>query len=164
MTESIESAVTQLLDHHNIVYDVVTIPLTEDKKPVRNLEERLRSEGRDPTSIIRSLLFRTGSGSFALLATVGGGKADWAALRKQLAERKLTMAEFDEVKQATGYVVGAVPPIALPADVTVLLDDTINNYQHVIIGSGVLGYALSLTSADLKKMMPDVTTGHFTKQ
>ncbi len=98
-----------------------------------------------------------------LLAVAGGGRADWAALRKQLGEKKLRMAEFDEVSEATGYVVGAVPPIALPETITVLADNSAFQFDQVIIGSGVLGYALALSANDLQKVMSDVPVGEFIK-
>lgn len=164
MTEQISSAATDLLNQHNITFDTVTIPLSEDKKPVRNLEALLEAEGRDPASVVRSLLFKTGSDTYVLLAVAGGGRADWGALRKHLGERKLKMADFDQVETVTGYVVGAVPPIALPESVTIVCDSSIEDYDTVIIGSGVLGYALALSSADLKAAMGDnVHTGSFIK-
>lgn len=164
MADQISSAAIELLQQQNIQFDVITIPLIEDKKPVRNLEALLMAEGRDPTSVVRSLLFKTGSDTYVLLAVAGGGRADWGALRKHLGERKLKMADFDQVENATGYVVGAVPPVALPDSVIVVCDSSIDNYDTVIIGSGVLGYALSLSSSDLKSVMGDsVATGDFIK-
>lgn len=163
MNQTISSPVTELLTQHAIAYEVVEIPLSEDKKPIRNLEELLSSQGRDPNSVVRSLLFKTGSGQFCLLAVAGGGRADWAALRKQLGEKKLRMAEFDEVSEATGYVVGAVPPIALPETVMVLADNSAFQFDQVIIGSGVLGYALALSGNDLQKVMSDVPVSEFVK-
>ena len=85
----IESPVTELLNSNAIPFDVIEIPLTEDKKPIRNLEELLQSEGRDPHSVVRSLLFKAKSGNFILLAVAGAGRADWATLRQHLGERKL---------------------------------------------------------------------------
>lgn len=163
MSQTISSPVTELLTQHAVAYEVVEIPLSEDKKPIRNLEELLSSQGRDPNSVVRSLLFKTGSGQFCLLAVAGGGRADWAALRKQLGEKKLRMAEFDEVSEATGYVVGAVPPIALPETITVLADNSAFQFDQVIIGSGVLGYALALSANDLQKVMSDLPVGEFVK-
>lgn len=163
MSQTISSPVTELLTLHAVTYEVVEIPLSEDKKPIRNLEELLSSQGRDPNSVVRSLLFKTGSGQFCLLAVAGGGRADWAALRKQLGEKKLRMAEFDEVSEATGYVVGAVPPIALPETVMVLADNSAFQFDQVIIGSGVLGYALALSGNDLQKVMSDVPVSEFVK-
>ncbi|HYN55339.1 MAG TPA: YbaK/EbsC family protein [Methylotenera sp.] len=161
MSISITSPVTELLQHKSIAYDVIEIPLTEDKKPVRNLEELLLKQGIDPQSVVRSVLFKTASDKFVLLAVAGGGRADWAVLRKHLNERKCRMAEFDEVSEATGYVVGAVPPIALPEDIKILVDNSVKDYETVVIGSGVLGVALSLKGADLLKLLGDAEQGIF---
>lgn len=160
----IESAVTKLLNSNNIPFEVIEIPLSEDKKPIRNLEELLQSQGRDPNSVVRSLLFKTKSGNFVLLAVAGGGRADWAVLRKHLAERKLRMAEFDEIEEATGYIVGSVPPIALPESIRILVDDNITEFDNVIIGSGVLGYALSLSTSALLSLLPNTDKGQFVKE
>lgn len=160
---SLTSPVTELLESQAIPYNVIDIPLSEDKKPVRHLEELLESEGLDPKSVVRSVLFRTGSEQFILLAVAGGGRADWATLRSHLNERKLRMAEYDEVPEATGYVVGAVPPIALPTGLKVMVDNSVKDYETVVIGSGVLGYALALKSADLLKMLGDAEQGSFAK-
>lgn len=159
----LQSPVTELLNQQQIPFSVITIPLSEDKKPIRNLEEWLISEGRDPHSVVRSLLFKTGSDQFVLLAVAGGGRADWGALRKQLGEKKLRMAEFAEVSEATGYVVGAVPPVALPDAIQVLVDQSITIFDEVIIGSGVLGYALALQASDLQNLLAGAAVGEFVK-
>ncbi|HEY9210178.1 MAG TPA: YbaK/EbsC family protein [Methylotenera sp.] len=161
MSISINSPVIELLQRESIAYDVIEIPLTEDKKPVRNLEELLFKQGIDPQSVVRSVVFKTASDKFVLLAVAGGGRADWGVLRKHLNERKCRMAEFDEVSEATGYVVGAVPPVALPDSIRVLVDISVKDYQAVVIGSGVLGFAISLKGADLLKLLADADQGVF---
>ena len=161
---TIDSAVTHLLASAGVAFDVVEIPLSEDKKPIRNLEELLTSNGLDPKSVVRSVLFRGGSEKFYLLAVAGGGRADWGVLRKHLGERKLRMAEFDEVPEVTGYVVGAVPPVALPESIPVLVDTSVNDYETVVIGSGVLGYALTLKGSDLLKLLAGAEQGAFVKE
>ena len=162
MTNAITSPVTNLLQEQGIAFDVIEIPLSEDKKPIRNLEELLLNKGLNPQSVVRSVLFKTASEQYVLLAVAGGGRADWGVLRKHLDERKCRMAEFNEVFEATGYVVGAVPPIALPAAVKTLVDVSVKNYETVVIGSGVLGFALSLKGADLLKLLGDADQGLFT--
>ncbi|WP_334107877.1 aminoacyl-tRNA deacylase [Methylobacillus sp.] len=157
------SPVTDLLNSQSIPFTVIEIPLSEDKKPIRNLEELLQSQGLDPKSVVRSVLFRTGSEQFIMLAVAGGGRADWAILRNHLNERKLRMAEYDEVPEATGYIVGAVPPIALPAELKVLVDNSVKDFETVVIGSGVLGYALALKGTDLLRVLGDAEQGNFSK-
>jgi len=161
MSLSLNSPVVELLQRENVAYDVIEIPLTEDRKPVRNLEELLIKQGLNPQSVVRSVLFKTASDKFVLLAVAGGGRADWGVLRKHLNERKCRMAEFDEVPAATGYVVGAVPPVALPENIQVLVDNSVKDYETVVIGSGVLGFALSLKGADLLKLFGDADQGVF---
>jgi Cys-tRNA(Pro)/Cys-tRNA(Cys) deacylase len=163
MEQVIDSAVVALLQDHHIAFDVIEIPLTEDQKPVRSLEELLVAKGLASGAVVRSLLFRGGSGQFYMLAVAGGGRADWGILRKQLNERQLRMADFDEVPKATGYVVGAVPPIALPSDLKVLVDQAIINYETVVIGSGVLGYAIALKRDDLLGLLANAEQGAFVK-
>ncbi|HHJ38975.1 MAG: hypothetical protein AXA67_10855 [Methylothermaceae bacteria B42] len=163
MTEQLSSPVTQLLEQWGIAYEWVEIPLDPDKKPVRSLEELVQGRGQKPEQIVRSLLFRAGGGGFALLGAPGNAKADWAALRKALGERRLTMADMDEVLAATGYPVGAVPPIALPGTVRQLMDESVFDHDKVIIGSGVLGYALELRSEDLRKAAQNAAIGKFVK-
>lgn len=164
MTDQLNSPVTQLLNSLAIPYQIIEIPLAPDKKPIRSLEQLLVEHSLDPNQIVRSLLFRTGSDNFVLLAAAGGGRADWGSLRKLLNERRLTMAQPEEVLEATGFPIGAVPPVALPESVRVLVDDNVFEHDRVVIGSGVLGYALSLSGGDLDKALSQITRGQFIKK
>lgn len=163
MTTHLTSPVIDLLVQQQIQFEVIEIPLSDDQKPIRQLEELLSAQGLDPQSVVRSVVFKGENSGFCLLAVAGGGRADWALLRAHLGERKCRMAEYDEVPEATGYVVGAVPPIALPEGLTVLVDDSVANYDTVVIGSGVLGYALALRTADLLQCLSGKARGHFVK-
>lgn len=164
MSENLDSPVTRQLHALGVNFEAIEIPLDPDKKPVRSLEELLAGQNRNPGEIVRSLLFRTGSGGFILLAVAGGGKADWAMLRKHLNERRLTMAQPEEVLEATGYPIGAVPPTALPKTVRLLVDASVFEFDRVVIGSGVLGYALDVASAGLRLVFADAEIGQFVKQ
>ena len=164
MTENLDSPVTRQLHALGINYELIEIPLDPDKKPVRSLEELLAGQNRNPGQIVRSLLFRTGSGDFVLLAVAGGGKADWGMLRKHLNERRLTMAQPEEVLEATGFPIGAVPPVALPKAVRILVDASVFGFERVVVGSGVLGYALDVTSAGLRQALAEAEIGLFVKQ
>lgn len=160
---TIQSPVTNLLQANNIPFDVIEIPLSEDKKPIRSLEELLTSKGLDPASVVRSVVFKGEHSGFCLLALAGAGRADWAMLRNHLNERKCRMAEYAEVPEATGYVVGAVPPIALPAGLRVLVDNSVQLYESVVIGSGMLGYAIALKGQDLLSLLAEADKGNFVK-
>lgn len=84
MEAKITSPVTDYLKNQKISFDLVEIPLSEDQKSVRHLEELLTGKGLDSKSVVRSVLFRGGSGKFFMLALAGGGRADWSVLRKHV--------------------------------------------------------------------------------
>lgn len=163
MSTIIQSPVIDLLQQQGLAFEVIEIPLSEDKKPIRSLEELLSAQGLNPQSVVRSVVFKGENTGFCLLAVAGAGRADWAKLRNHLGERKCRMAEFDEVPEATGYVVGAVPPITLPDTLNVLVDNSVKTYDRVVIGSGVLGYAIALKGQDLMQLLASVTAGDFVK-
>ncbi len=54
--------------------------------------------------------------------------------------------------------------MALPEGLKVLIDASVSSYETVVIGSGVLGYALALKGSDLLKLMADVAQGSFVKE
>lgn len=164
MSTMIQSSVIALLQQHGLAFEVIEIPLSEDQKPVRSLEALLQAKGLDPASVVRSVVFKGENTGFCLLAVAGAGRADWAKLRNHLGERKCRMAEFDEVPEATGYVVGAVPPVALPASLRVLVDQSVGNFQTVVIGSGVLGFALAVSGKDLLALLAEKEHGQFVKK
>jgi len=157
------SPVSERLGLLGIEYEWIDIPLDPERKPIRSLEELVEGRGMSTAQIVRSLVFRTGGGQFVLLAAPATGRADWGRLRKILGERRLTMAKPDEVLEATGYPIGAVPPLALPEEVHLLADEGIFGHADVIIGSGVLGYAIELRSQDLRRAMEGVTAGDFVR-
>lgn len=161
MTLTVDSPVTTVLAEHNVDFNVMEIPLSDDKKPIRSLEVLLSSQGLEPQSVVRSIVFKTADNEFVLLAVAGAARADWGVLRQYLKTRKCRMATFEEVLAATGYSVGAVPPIALPTSLKILLDESIEHYEQVVIGSGVLGFALSLKSTDLLSLMTSAERGQF---
>jgi Cys-tRNA(Pro)/Cys-tRNA(Cys) deacylase len=163
MTDIVSSPVTALLQSHNVPFEQIVIPLSPDKKPIRTLEEILGEHGYLPGSVVRSILFQTDAKKYILLAIAGSSKADWGMLRKNLSERRLTLAEPSEVAEQTGYVIGAVPPLALPESIQVLADESLKEYEKLIIGSGVLGYAFGLSGADLCGLMEMAEFGQFGK-
>jgi len=164
MVDIVSSPVSALLQSRDICFEHIVIPLSPDKKPIRALEEILGERGYPPGSVVRSILFRTDAENYVLLAIAGPNKADWGALRKHLNERRLTLAEPSEVAERTGYVVGAVPPLALPASVRVLADESLKAYEKLIVGSGVLGHAFGLGGADLCGLMDAAEFGRFGKE
>ncbi|MGB9964148.1 YbaK/EbsC family protein [Halobacterium hubeiense] len=71
-----------------------------------------------------------------VVVTSGANRVDLdkVAVYRDAADAR--MAEADEVKEATGWSIGGVPPICHATDVPVLLDDTLLDHDEVWAAAG----------------------------
>jgi Cys-tRNA(Pro)/Cys-tRNA(Cys) deacylase len=86
----------------------------------------------------------------------GPRQVSWPALRRTLGQRRLTMANPEEVRQATGYVPGTVSPFGLPAPLRVLVDRSALAPAEISLGSGERGLAIVMDSADLLRALGEL--------
>lgn len=134
------------------------IPFREFRHPgeVTSLEQAARERGQRPEQVVRSILFRVGQGDFVMILVAGPQQIDWKALRRYLGQSRLTTATADEVRQFTGYEIGAVAPFGLPQPVRVLVDSSMASETEVSIGSGVRGTTVILLTDDLLRALDPV--------
>ena len=142
--------VTRALDRLNIPYRVFVHP-----GPIKSLEQAAEERGQQPEQIVRSLLFRLSKDAFVMALMAGPQQVDWKTLRRTLGEKRLTTASEEEVLRVTGYPRGAVSPFGLPRPLQILADPAIFDPQEISIGSGVRGTTVILSSADLRRALPD---------
>ena len=135
---------TDYLDTHHIPYR-----LFRHEGKVELLEQAAAERGQQPGQVVRTIVFRLADGEFALALMAGPRQVSWPALRRTLAQNRLTMADAEEVKAATGFVPGTVSPFGLPAPLRILIDRSVLVYEEVSLGSGVRGQAIVMTSAEL---------------
>jgi Cys-tRNA(Pro) deacylase len=128
---------------------------------VNSLEQAAAERGQQPGQVVRSLLFRLAEGDFAMVLMAGPAQVSWKALRKHFGQSRLTTATEEEVLAVTGYRRGAVAPFALRQPVHVLIDQGVMAQEVISLGSGVRGTAVILTTADLRRALPDAEIGDF---
>jgi len=148
---SFSSPVTQDLDRQKIPYRVFQHP-----GPIKSLEQAASERGQEAQQIIRSLLFRLSKEDFVMALMAGPQQVDWKTLRRTLGEKRLTTANEDEVLRVTGYPRGAVSPFGLPQPLRILADPDIFTPAEISIGSGVRGTTIILSSADLRRALPEI--------
>ena len=129
--------------------------------PVNSLDQAASERGQQPDQIVRSLLFRLAEGDFAMVLMAGPSQVSWKVLRKHFGQSRLTTATEEEVLAVTGYVRGAVAPFGLRQPVRVLVDEGVLAQDEISLGSGVRGTAILLTTADLRRALPDAEIGNF---
>lgn len=130
-------------------------------RPIHSLEEAARERGQLPGQLIRSILFRLGAEKFVMALAAGPGQISWPALRTYLGQSRLTMASQEEVLAVTGYRVGAVSPLGLPAPLRILADEAVFAFDEISIGSGEHNVAVIMTSTDLRRLLPALEIGRW---
>ena len=123
------------------------------KTPIRSLEDAARERGLLPEQIVRSLVFRLEGDRFILLLAPGPGKVSWSRLRRHLGVSRLTTANAEEVRRATGYVPGAVSPLGLAAPMRTFADRSLLDQQTVSIGAGIRDAGIVLATKDLLQLV-----------
>ena len=82
---------------------------------------------------------------YAACVIFGDTRADVNSLaRKTLQARKVSFAPMAQVVAQTGMEYGAITPVGLPADWSILVDQAVAESTYIIIGSGVRKSKLAL--------------------
>jgi Cys-tRNA(Pro)/Cys-tRNA(Cys) deacylase len=132
--------------------------------PVHSVEQAARERGQRTEQVVRSIVFRLGKGDFVMVLIAGTLQVSWPALRGYLGQSRLTMAREAEVLSATGYSVGAVSPIGLPAPMRILVDQSVLLEPEISIGSGERYATVILRTEDLLKALGPVESGEFAQR
>lgn len=142
----LQTKITRLLDAHNVAYRV--LPHSE---PVFTVEAAARQRGVVKEAMVKSILLRDRNGRYVMACVTGHARVDPKAVRAQLPEewKRLRFATAEEILAVTGCVQGAVTPLGLPQDVSVIFDEGIARQEMVTISSGDVMAGLELRSKDL---------------
>lgn len=128
---------------------------------IHSLDQAATERGQTPDQIIRSIVFRLGKGDFVMVLVAGPSQISWPELRAFLKQSRMTMANDDEVIEATGYPPGAVSPFGLPAPMRILADEAIFIPEEISIGSGLRGITIIMNTSDLRTALGDAEIGNF---
>ncbi len=75
---------------------------------------------------------------YAACVILGSTRADVNGLaRRTLDARKVSFASMEQAVAETGMEYGAITPVGLPIDWTVLIDKAVADSEYVVIGSGI---------------------------
>ena len=149
---------TRALDARQILYRFFRHP-----GQVRSLEQAAQERSQKPEQVVRSIVFRLHQDDFVMVLIAGSRQVSWPALRTYLGQSRLTTATEQEVLSATGYPVGAVSPLGLPAPMRILVDESVLQHEEISIGSGERHTTIILRSNDLVAAIGLVSIGRFAK-
>jgi prolyl-tRNA editing enzyme YbaK/EbsC (Cys-tRNA(Pro) deacylase) len=113
----------------------ITIEVKELSASTRTAQLAADAVGAPLGSIVKSLVVM--AHARAVLALVAGDqRADLSKIARQLDAVSVRMANADEVRDATSFAIGGVPPVAHNAPLKTLVDQTLLRFDRVWAAAG----------------------------
>jgi prolyl-tRNA editing enzyme YbaK/EbsC (Cys-tRNA(Pro) deacylase) len=138
--------VTRGLDDEIVVFD----------RSTKTAQMAADAIGCELGQIVKSLVFS--AGPQPVLALVAGDrKGDPTAIGREVGAQAASIADADTVREATGYAIGGVSPFDLPAELPVLIDDSLRRFDAVWSAAGTPD---SVVRLDLETLS-DITGGRW---
>jgi Cys-tRNA(Pro) deacylase len=116
----------------------------------RTAEEAAAAVGANVGQIVKSLVFLA-DGRPILALVSGANRLDTAKLA-QIAGAKITRADADTVRAATGYAIGGVPPVGLATALPVYCDRDLMRYAEVWAAAGTPHAVFSIEPETLTRI------------
>lgn len=137
--------VQHTLSSHGVAGRVV-----EFQDSTRTSAEAAQAIGTTVAQIAKSLVFVAEGRPFLVIAS-GANRVsiDKVAL---LYDTPVRRAKADEVRAATGFPIGGVPPVGHATDIDVLIDEDLFVYEEIWAAAGTPNAVFATTAAELAKM------------
>jgi Cys-tRNA(Pro) deacylase len=109
--------------------------LAFDDRSTKTCELAAEAVGCEVGQIVKSLVFVADSRPVVALVA-GDRRGDAAAIGALMGASAVHFADAETVRSSTGYAIGGVSPYALPEDLTVLVDDSLERFETVYTAAG----------------------------
>ncbi len=121
--------------------------VVEFAESTRTAEEAAVAVGTTVGRIVKSLVF-VADGQPILALVSGSNRLDTARLSAHL-DRTIGRANADEVRRATGFAIGGVPPLGHAQPLPVYIDRDLAAYDVVYAAAGTPNTVFPIAPADL---------------
>ena len=113
----------------------VDVDVREFDEGTKTAADAAAAIGCDVAQIASSLVF-VADGEPVVVVTSGANRVSEARLAAALGADEVRLADPDEVREATGWSIGGVPPFAHDGDLRVLVDETLLDHEAVWAAAG----------------------------
>lgn len=137
------------IDDHEIEAEIVFL---EQETPT--VAAAAEAMGAAQRQIIKSILFLAEEEPVLVISN-GVSRVGWKTLADYLdvSRRQLRMAGPEQVRELTGYDVGAVPPFAHPQPLRTLIDTAVFKQSVIYGGGGAVNALMRLTPDELQRVV-----------
>jgi Cys-tRNA(Pro) deacylase len=118
--------------------------------PTPTVMAAVQAVNTDPDRVVKSILFLV-NGQPVLTITTGTKPVEQKAVARLfgVGRKRVKLASPEAVLDATGYLVGAVPPVGHRRPIPVVVDYNVINYDHVYAGGGAENALVRLNPQDI---------------
>jgi prolyl-tRNA editing enzyme YbaK/EbsC (Cys-tRNA(Pro) deacylase) len=113
----------------------LTIEVMELDESTRTATLAAEAVGSPLGAIVKSLVFLA-DGKPVLVLVSGDKRADTKKLEKTLKARRVMIANADQVREATGFAIGGVPPVAHKNKLLTLVDKNLGRFETLYAAAG----------------------------
>jgi prolyl-tRNA editing enzyme YbaK/EbsC (Cys-tRNA(Pro) deacylase) len=129
----------------------LTLEVRRFPSGTRTAEDAARAIGVQVAQIVKSLVFVGGDQTLVVLCS-GASRVDEARLASAASLPAVRRATANEVKAATGYAIGGVPPFAHAVPCRVICDRGLLAFDAVWAACGLPDAVFPITPADLVRL------------
>jgi Cys-tRNA(Pro) deacylase len=102
--------------------------------------------------IIKSMLFIDDAGMPILCIVTGDKRVSEKKVAVACEAKKVRKASSAEVREFTGYEVGAVPPVGHKTQMRTLIDEKVMSFDKVVGGGGDINTLLEISPVEIKRL------------
>ena len=124
--------------------------VVEFAESTRTAEEAAAAVGTTVGQIVKSLVFMAGDEPVLALVS-GANRLDTARLAAHLG-RPVRRASADEVREASGFAIGGVPPLGHARPFAVYIDRDLTAYEVVYAAAGTPNAVFPIAPGDLARV------------
>ncbi len=131
------------------------VTVVEHAESSRTAEEAAATAGCELGQIVKSLVFVDDTGPVLVLCA-GDRRVDAAALG-------VRRAKPDQVREATGFAIGGVPPLGHPAPLNTLVDASLRRFATVWCAAGTPNAVFEVGTEELIAALPQAEVRKLTE-
>jgi Cys-tRNA(Pro)/Cys-tRNA(Cys) deacylase len=143
---NIKTNAVRTLDRAGIAYELREYSIDESDLSAERAAGKLRMA---PETVFKTLITRGDRTGPVIACLPAGTELDLRALGEASGNKRVEMVPLKEVLDLTGYMRGAVTPLALKKPFPVFLDETAELWPIIGVSGGQRGLEILLAPADL---------------
>ena len=137
------------LDRAGVAYELREYAIDESDLSAERAAAKL---GMPPETVFKTLITRGDRTGPVLACIPAGTELDLKALGDASGNKRVEMVPLKEVLDLTGYMRGAVTPLAMKKPYPLFVDETVELWPIVGISAGQRGLEILLAPADLVRV------------